>query len=142
MRNGYTRKWLHKRTLVSKKTLVSGFHIDLLMWSLIERVRWRKPRVEDAGAFYHVICRGNQRQVIFRSDADPLSPEYYSQRAQNSVLQSVAGLCRQPYRVSFFRPRNGLSPETETIFSPAATFNVNHMRCRLAGLQSISLRCD
>ena len=22
------------------------------------------------GAFYHVICRGNQRQVIFRSDAD------------------------------------------------------------------------
>jgi putative transposase len=30
----------------------------------------RKPRVEFAGAFYHVICRGNQRQVIFRSDAD------------------------------------------------------------------------
>ena len=30
----------------------------------------RKPRVEYAGAFYHVICRGNQRQVIFRSDAD------------------------------------------------------------------------
>jgi hypothetical protein len=28
----------------------------------------RKPRVEFAGAFYHVICRGNQRQVIFRSD--------------------------------------------------------------------------
>jgi putative transposase len=30
----------------------------------------RKPRVEFAGAFYHVICRGNQRQIIFRSDAD------------------------------------------------------------------------
>ncbi len=30
----------------------------------------RKPRVEYAGAFYHVICRGNQRQVIFRSAAD------------------------------------------------------------------------
>lgn len=30
----------------------------------------RKPRVEYAGAFYHVICRGNQRQAIFRSDAD------------------------------------------------------------------------
>jgi len=30
----------------------------------------RKPRVEYAGAFYHVICRGNQRQVIFRSNAD------------------------------------------------------------------------
>ena len=30
----------------------------------------RKPRVEFAGGFYHVICRGNQRQVIFRSDAD------------------------------------------------------------------------
>ena len=34
----------------------------------------RKPRVEFAGAFYHVICRGNQRQVIFRGDADR---EYY-----------------------------------------------------------------
>jgi REP-associated tyrosine transposase len=30
----------------------------------------RKPRVEFAGAFYHVICRGNQRQVIFRTDTD------------------------------------------------------------------------
>src|SRR6267142_3533919 len=30
----------------------------------------RKPRVEFAGAFYHVICRGNQRQVIFRADVD------------------------------------------------------------------------
>jgi len=34
----------------------------------------RKPRVEFAGAFYPVICRGNQRQVIFRGDADR---EYY-----------------------------------------------------------------
>jgi putative transposase len=34
----------------------------------------RKPRVEYAGAFYHVICRGNQRQVIFRTDRDR---EYY-----------------------------------------------------------------
>ncbi len=30
----------------------------------------RKPRVEFSGALYHVICRGNQRQVIFRNDAD------------------------------------------------------------------------
>ena len=30
----------------------------------------RKPRVEYAGAFYHVICRGNQRQAIFRNEAD------------------------------------------------------------------------
>ncbi|MBI2089410.1 MAG: transposase [Deltaproteobacteria bacterium] len=30
----------------------------------------RKPRVEFAGAFYHVICRGNQRQTIFHSDVD------------------------------------------------------------------------
>ena len=39
----------------------------------------RKPRVEYAGAFYHVICRGNQRQVIFRSDADR---EYYLERLE------------------------------------------------------------
>jgi REP element-mobilizing transposase RayT len=30
----------------------------------------RKPRIEFEGAFYHVISRGNQRQKIFRSDAD------------------------------------------------------------------------
>jgi REP-associated tyrosine transposase len=39
----------------------------------------RKPRVEYAGAFYHVICRGNQRQVIFRSDADR---QYYLERVE------------------------------------------------------------
>jgi len=30
----------------------------------------RKPRVEFAGAFYHAIVRGNQRQDIFRDDKD------------------------------------------------------------------------
>jgi REP element-mobilizing transposase RayT len=39
----------------------------------------RKPRVEFPGAFYHVICRGNQRQVIFRSDADR---RYYLERLE------------------------------------------------------------
>ena len=39
----------------------------------------RKPRVEFARAFYHVICRGNQRHVIFRSDADR---EYYLERLE------------------------------------------------------------
>jgi len=39
----------------------------------------RKPKVEFAGAFYHVICRGNQRHVIFRSDADR---RYYFQRVK------------------------------------------------------------
>jgi len=39
----------------------------------------RKPRVEYAGAFYHVICRGNQRQVIFRSDSDR---KYYLERLE------------------------------------------------------------
>jgi len=35
--------------------------------------------VEYAGAFYHVICRGNQRQAIFRSDADR---GYYLERLE------------------------------------------------------------
>ena len=39
----------------------------------------RKPRVEYTGAFYHVICRGNQRQVIFRNDADR---KYYLERME------------------------------------------------------------
>ena len=32
----------------------------------------RKPRIVYPGAFYHVICRGNNRQAIFRDDADRL----------------------------------------------------------------------
>lgn len=44
----------------------------------------RKPRVEFSGAFYHVICRGNQRQAIFHSDADKTHYldrlEHYRQR--------------------------------------------------------------
>ena len=40
----------------------------------------RKPRVEFAGAFYHVISRGNQRQTIFRSDADR---KYYLERLEH-----------------------------------------------------------
>ena len=40
----------------------------------------RKPRVEFSGAFYHVICRGNQRQTIFRSDADR---KYYLERLEH-----------------------------------------------------------
>ncbi len=30
----------------------------------------RKPRIEFAGAFYHVITRGNQRQRIFKTERD------------------------------------------------------------------------
>jgi REP element-mobilizing transposase RayT len=40
----------------------------------------RKPRVEFAGTFYHVICRGNQRQAIFRSDRDRT---YYLDRLEH-----------------------------------------------------------
>jgi putative transposase len=39
----------------------------------------RKPRVEFLGAFYHVICRGNQRQAIFRTDSDR---KYYLARLE------------------------------------------------------------
>jgi len=39
----------------------------------------RKPRVEYAGAFYHVICRGNQRQgsfaVEFALAQRPVAPD-------------------------------------------------------------------
>jgi hypothetical protein len=30
----------------------------------------RKPRIHFAGALYHVISRGNRRQVIFRDEGD------------------------------------------------------------------------
>ena len=30
----------------------------------------RKPRVNFAGALYHVMCRGNQGQAIFKDDRD------------------------------------------------------------------------
>ena len=64
----------------------------------------RKPRLEFFGAFYHVICRGNQRQVIFRSDANR---EYYLERlehyrrppttppgAQHSDASKSSGMCK------------------------------------------------
>ncbi len=44
----------------------------------------RKPRVEFAGAFYHVMVRGNQRRNIFRDDQDRLAylerVEHYRKR--------------------------------------------------------------
>lgn len=40
----------------------------------------RKPRIEFPGAFSHVITRGNQRQPIFRDDADR---EYYLGRLEH-----------------------------------------------------------
>jgi REP element-mobilizing transposase RayT len=30
----------------------------------------RKPRIDATGVLYHVITRGNNRQVLFRADAD------------------------------------------------------------------------
>ena len=39
----------------------------------------RKLRVEFAGAFYHVIARGNQRRKIFGDDQDRL---YYLERLE------------------------------------------------------------
>jgi hypothetical protein len=38
---------------------------------------WRENRELNLPGFYHVICRGNQREVIFRSDADR---KYYLER--------------------------------------------------------------
>ena len=40
----------------------------------------RKQRIEFPGALYHVITRGNQRQPIFRDDADR---EYYLLRLEH-----------------------------------------------------------
>jgi REP-associated tyrosine transposase len=59
--------------------MVAGFRIALLGIVAYNGTMARKPRVEFAGALYHVICRGNQRQVIFRSDADR---EYYLDRLE------------------------------------------------------------
>ncbi|MCA1809170.1 MAG: transposase [Lentisphaerae bacterium] len=30
----------------------------------------RKPRIEYAGAVYHVMCRGDRRESVFRDDRD------------------------------------------------------------------------
>jgi len=41
-----------------------------------------KAEVGICGGVYHVICRGNQRQVIFRSDADR---KYYLERVEGCL---------------------------------------------------------
>lgn len=43
----------------------------------------RKPRIHFAGALYHVISRGNQRQKIFRSSTDRFRYLDFLQRYQN-----------------------------------------------------------
>ena len=66
----------------------------------------RKSRVEYPGAFYHVIVRGNQRQITFRSDADR---RYYLERLEEYrrrygfkvyayVLMSNHFLCGAPHK--------------------------------------------
>ncbi len=44
----------------------------------------RPLRVEYAGAIYHVMCRGNARQRIFRDEAD-------HQRLVDGLAQTVTG---------------------------------------------------
>jgi hypothetical protein len=51
-------------------TLVSGFRIDLITRTGLSRPRGANRGWNMRELFTHVICRGNQRQVIFRSDAD------------------------------------------------------------------------
>ena len=52
----------------------------------------RKPRVEFAGVFYHVIVRGNQRQKIFYDGKDRLCEERgqagFSFSAENFELKA------------------------------------------------------
>lgn len=53
----------------------------------------RKPRIEFEGAFYHVIVRGNQKQKVFRDDADYTKYHQlltiYKNRYQHSVYAYV-----------------------------------------------------
>jgi len=37
---------------------------------LLQAAVARKPRVHFRGAFYHVISRGNHREIIFHDDSD------------------------------------------------------------------------
>jgi hypothetical protein len=53
----------------------------------IEASNGAQARVEFVGAFYHVICRGNQRQMTGRSNAD-----------RNNYLKRLEQYCqRGPY---------------------------------------------
>ena len=64
-----------------------GVRLDLLTFTVTagrRRPMARKPRVEFAGAFYHVIARGNRRDTLFH-DAEDFSAhltrrERYRQR--------------------------------------------------------------
>ncbi len=58
--------------------LVSG-HIAFTDGECDVRHRGTKKDSGFAGAFYHVICLGNQRLVNFRSDADR---KYYLERLE------------------------------------------------------------
>lgn len=59
----------------------------------------RKPRVEYAGAIYHVMCRGNGGDDIFRADNDR---ELFIDTLDEGVVAAVGG----------FTPFRGGQPET------------------------------
>ncbi len=51
----------------------------------------RKPRVEFKGAIYHVIKRGNNREYIFRGEADKESLLAYLQHANKENVYNLLG---------------------------------------------------
>ena len=80
----------------------------------------RKPRVQFAGAFYHVIVRGNQRQKIFYDDKDRLSYlqrlEYYRERYGFALCAYVL----MPNTVIYYwRPARSRVPKSCKGYSPA-----------------------
>ncbi len=46
----------------------------------------RKPRVEYAGALYHVMCRGNRCETIFQDDQDGLLDKQMDSLMRDSIV--------------------------------------------------------
>src|SRR3972149_1806077 len=80
----------------------------------------RKPRVEFAGAFYHVIVRGNQRRKIFYDEQDRLS---YLQRLESYRERYGFTLCAYVLMpntsIYYWKPARTLFPQSCKVYSPA-----------------------
>ena len=67
-----------------KVSVYTSAHIDTAALLVLASQMGRKPRVEYAGALYHVMCRGNRREEIFQCDGD-----------RNTFLRTLGEVCER-----------------------------------------------
>lgn len=59
----------------------------------------RRPRIDTVGVLYHIITRGNNRQVLFRTDGDRERYLVILAEAQRRFMMRIYGYALMPNHV-------------------------------------------